>query len=104
MQKLADWIVDRRKLIFIVTIILAAASVYGMSRVNVNYDMSAYLPDDSSVRRGMKLTEEEFGEMSAVTVMFEGLDSKEQLEYKTRLEEMEHVRNVVYIQDDEATV
>lgn len=102
MQKLADWNVDRRKLIFIVTIILAAASVYGMSRVNVNYDMSAYLPDDSSVRRGMKLMEEEFGEMSAVTVMFEGLDSKEQLEYKTRLEEMEHVRNVVYIQDDEA--
>ncbi len=102
MQKLADWIVDRRKLIFIVTIILAAASVYGMSRVNVNYDMSAYLPDDSSVRRGMKLMEEEFGEMSAVTVMFEGLDSKEQLEYKTRLEELEHVRNVVYIQDDEA--
>ena len=50
MKKIAGWIVDGRVFIFIVTIILTAASVYGMSQVNINYDMSKYLPDDSAVR------------------------------------------------------
>ncbi|MCI8446941.1 MAG: hypothetical protein HFH30_00800, partial [Eubacterium sp.] len=86
MKKIAGWIVDRRAFIFIVTIILVAASIYGMTRVNINYDMSKYLPNDSSVRKGMKLMDEEYGEMAAVTVMFENLSSEEQLERKAQLE------------------
>ena len=40
MKKIAGWVVDRRAFIFVMTIILVAASVYGMSQVNINYDMS----------------------------------------------------------------
>jgi len=101
MKKIAGWIVDRRAFIFIVTIILVAASIYGMARVNINYDMSKYLPNDSSVRKGMKLMDEEYGEMAAVTVMFENLSSEEQLERKAQLEEMEYVKSVIYLQQDE---
>lgn len=101
MKKIASWIVDRRAFIFIVTIILVAASIYGMTRVNINYDMSKYLPNDSSVRKGMKLMDEEYGEMAAVTVMFENLSSEEQLERKAQLEKIEYVKSVVYLQQDE---
>lgn len=101
MKKIAGWIVDRRVFIFLVTIILVAASIYGMSQVNINYDMSKYLPDDSSVREGMKLMEQEYGEMAAVTVMFENLSPKEQIEHKEQMEKIEYVKNVIYLQQDE---
>ncbi len=101
MKKIAGWIVDRRVFIFIVTIILVAASIYGMTQVNINYDMSKYLPDDSSVRKGMKLMEQEYGEMAVVTVMFEDLSRKEQIERKEEMEKIEYVKNVIYLQQDE---
>ena len=101
MKKIAGWVVDRRAFIFVMTIILVAASVYGMSQVNINYDMSKYLPKDSSVREGMKLMEQEYGEMAAVTVMFENLSPKEQIHRKEQMEKIEHVKNVVYLQQDE---
>ena len=101
MKKIAGWIVDGRVFIFIVTIILTAASVYGMSQVNINYDMSKYLPDDSAVREGIKLMEQEYGEMAAVTVMFENLTPREQIDRREQMEKIEHVKNVIYLQQDE---
>ncbi len=101
MKKIAGWIVDGRVFIFIVTIILVAASIFGMSQVNINYDMSKYLPNDSAVREGMKLMEQEYGEMAAVTVMFENLSPKEQTEHKEQMEKIEYVKNVIYLQQDE---
>lgn len=88
-------------LIFIVTILLAAASVYGVTKVNINYDMSKYLPDDSSVRKGMRLMEEEYGETAVITVMFENLSPAEQLERKAQMDKIENVKSVIYNQKDE---
>lgn len=38
MKKLADWIVDKRAMIFIVVAVLTVVSVIGMFKTNVNYD------------------------------------------------------------------
>lgn len=100
MKKLADWIVDKRKLVLIFVAMLTAVSGIGIFKTNINYDMSKYLPSDSSVKRGMGLMEEEYGEMSAITVMFDDLLEEEQLERKAGLEALEHVKSVVYLQDD----
>lgn len=102
MKKIAGWIVDRRVFIFIAAILFAAVSVYGMTQVNINYDMSKYLPNDSSVRKGMHLMEEEYGEMAVITVMFEHLSPKEQLDRKEQLEKIENVKSVIYMQKDES--
>lgn len=53
MKKLADWIVDKRKLVLIFVAMLTAVSGIGIFKTNINYDMSKYLPSDSSVKRGM---------------------------------------------------
>lgn len=100
MKKLGDWIVDRRIMIFIFVAVLTVVSGIGVFKTNINYDMSKYLPSDSSVKRGMELMEEEYGEMSAITVMFDDLSEEEQLERKAELEALEHVKSVVYLQDD----
>ena len=100
MKKLADWIVERRIMIFIFVAVLTVVSGIGVFKTNINYDMSKYLPSDSSVKSGMGLMEEEYGEMSAITVMFDDLSEEEQLERKAELEALEHVKSVVYLQDD----
>lgn len=102
MKKIANWIVDKKFIVFIVTAILTAAAVFGIFQTNVNYDMSKYLPKDSDVKQGMELMSEEYGEMSSITVMFNDLTEQEQLDRKTELESIENVKTVVYLQDDEA--
>lgn len=101
MKKIANWIVDKKIAVFIVTALLMAAAVLGIFLTNVNYDMSKYLPNDSSVKKGMEIMEEEYGDMSSITVMFDDLTEQEQLDRKTELESIENVKNVVYLQDDE---
>ncbi len=101
MKKIADWIVDKKITIFIVTAILTAAAVFGIFQTNLNYDMSKYLPKDSAVKQGMEIMEEEYGDMSSITVMFNDLTDQEQLSRKTELKSIENVKTVVYLQDDE---
>ena len=45
--------------------------------------------------------EQEYGEMAAVTEMFENLSPKEQTEHKEQMEKIEYVKNVIYLQQDE---
>lgn len=101
MKKIADWIVDKKITVLIVTAILTAVAVFGIFQTNVNYDMSKYLPKDSTVKQGMEIMEDEYGEMSSITVMFDDLTEQEQLSRKTELESIENVKSVVYLQDDE---
>lgn len=99
-QKIANWIVDKRKYLLILYAVLIALSVFGIFKTNINYDMAKYLPNDSSVRKGIELMEDEYGEMSSITVMFEGLDAETQLERQAELEEIPNVKSVVYVQND----
>ena len=45
--------------------------------------------------------EQEYGEMAAVTVMFENLTPREQIDRREQMEKIEHVKNVIYLQQDE---
>ena len=101
MKKLSEIIVRKRKIIFVVYAIAVLLCAVGIFNCKINYDMSKYLPDDSSVRKGMEIMSEEFGDSSAITVMFDGLDENKQLEMKADLEAIENVQSVVYIQNDE---
>ena len=102
MRKIANWIIDKKIIILIVTAVLCLASVYGIFNVNINYDMSKYLPETSSVKNGMELMKKDFGELSVITVMFENLSEQEQLDRQNELADISNVKTVVYFQDDEA--
>ena len=69
--------------------------------VNVNADMTKYLPDDSQMKRGLEIVMTEFGssaQMSGtdVHVMFEGLRPNEIPGIRTLLEGYEDVNGVSY--------
>ena len=60
MTKLARFIVDKRKaffLIFIAALIFCGASI---NKVQVNNDITSYLPPETETRRGLTLMDQEF--------------------------------------------
>lgn len=101
MEKIADYIVDKRKLIMILYGVIILMSIVGMLNVNVNYDMSQYLPKESFTKLGMEKMSSEYGDLASITVMFHGLDASEQLDMKEEMASIPNVKSVVYLQDDE---
>ena len=94
MKKLSEIIVRKRKIIFVVYAIAVVLCAVGIFNCKINYDMSKYLPDDSSVRKGMEIMSEEFGDSSAITVMFDGLDENKQLEMKAERRDLSKGRSL----------
>lgn len=101
MKKLTNIIVEKKNVLFILYVIITLICLWGILNVNVNYDMSKYLPDDSEVKIGMKKMKEDFGATSSVTVMFKNLNNEEQLEMVSNLEKIKNVDSVTYDQSNE---
>ena len=60
MTAIARWIVDRRKLIMIVFVALAALSVYTSTLVVTNDSLEHFLPADTETRLGLDIMDREF--------------------------------------------
>ena len=78
-----------------------------MFHVNVNADLTKYLPDDSQMKRGIEIIYDEFGtsQMSGadVHVMFEGVRAKEVPGIRSLLESYPDVRSVAYRYSTDST-
>ena len=101
MKRVADFIVDKRKYVMILYLAILVISAVEILHVNVNYDMSKYLPGDSFTKLGMEKMSGEYGDLASITVMFDDLDEKEQIKIKEDLASVPNVKSVVYLQDDE---
>ena len=69
MTKLARFIVDKRKafyLIFIAAFLFCAASV---NKVQVNNDITSYLPSETETRRGLTIMDKEFITLGSANIM-----------------------------------
>lgn len=101
-KRIADFIVDKRYLVLGVMLALCIVCVCMIPGVNVNTDMTKYLPDDSSMKQGMDVLAEEFPDMtnpSTVRVMFKDLTDVEKTNIKLQLSEIENVDSVTYNPD-----
>jgi len=80
--------------------LLAVVCAVMIPRVNINSDMTKYLPDGSSMKHGIDILKEEFGgtEISGADVraMFEGLTDEQIQETADRLEEIPEIDGVTY--------
>ncbi|MBQ2677612.1 MAG: MMPL family transporter, partial [Firmicutes bacterium] len=95
--------VAHSKKILILFILLALGCAILIPMVNVNKDMTKYLPEDSSMRQGLDLMRTEFGEENASTleVMFSDLKTqKEKDSVLAKLEDIKNVSSVDYSAED----
>ncbi|MCD8205374.1 MAG: MMPL family transporter [Clostridia bacterium] len=97
MKKFAAFLTKHRVCIFIVTVVVAVACTVLMPFVNINEDMTSYLPSSSNMRQGLDIMEDEFGtiEMNGeFSLMFEGLSESEK---EAMYEELSALDGVSYV-------
>lgn len=96
MKKTANFLVDKRHIILTIFLIFAGISAFLMGKVSLNYDMTKYLPDDSSMKKGMDIMEQEFGEehSSSLRVMFSNLSETEKTEIYNYLSSLKNTTGV----------
>ena len=93
MKKAASFLVEKRKILLCIFLVLAAVSLPLAGTVNINYDLTKYLSADSHMKQGMELMAQEFGptDSSRLRVMFTGLPEEEKEEIRTWLAGQEQV-------------
>lgn len=99
LKKIAGFIVDKRKLLLIAAVVICVISAVLLTQVEVNDDMTKYLADDSPMKIGLDIMNEEFPAaptVQSVRVMFENLPEGEWATVLERLEKMEFVSSVTY--------
>lgn len=99
MKKFANFIVDKRYWVLGVMLILCIICACLIPGVNINTDMTKYLPKDSSMRIGMTFLAEEFPDTqipNTIRVMFKDLTEVEITNIKKQLSEIENVDSVTY--------
>ena len=60
MVKLATFIVDKRNLFFLLTVILLIFSGFSRNWVEVENDLTYYLPDSSDTKQALSVMEDQF--------------------------------------------
>lgn len=69
MKKLATFIVDKRNLFFLLYIFALVFSVFSRSWVEVENDITTYLPADTETRRGLTVMNDEFVTYGSARIM-----------------------------------
>ena len=97
MERISEFIVKKRKWILASFIVFVVISAIASTYVKVNHDMVQYLPDSSSVKKGVNLMSEEFEEVTSISVMFGDLDSEGAMQQmKSDLASIEEVSSVTF--------
>ena len=77
MRKIADLIVGKRKFILVAFLIFLAYCVWGMTQVEVEYDITTYLPESTDTKKALTIMEEEFESFGMTTVMIKNVPFEE---------------------------
>jgi len=95
----ASFIVDKRKAIIILFVIAAIYCAFNMNRVNVNQDITSYLPATSETRIGLTAMEEQFMTYGSARVMVCNITYQDAEELVSDLEEIEGVKAITFEKD-----
>lgn len=104
MKKIAGFIVDRHKFVLAFMLVMCAFCAALIPKVEINTDMTKYLPEDSLMKQGIDIMAEEFSNMSTsqtIRVMFEDLTAEEVPLIRQQLENIEYVDSVAYVEGSE---
>lgn len=96
MVKVATFIVDRRNLFFLLFGIAIIFSMVAMNWVEVENDLSAFLPGTTETRQGLDLMEEEFITYGTAKVMVTNINQDEAQELADDIEAMDDVIMLTY--------
>ena len=100
MEKLATFIVDKRNLIFLITIIGLIFSAFSRNWVQVENDLTFYLPDNSQTKKALSVMDEQFITYGTAQVMVANITPDQAEKLADRVRDVKGVQSVDY---DETT-
>lgn len=101
MTKVARFIVDKRKafyLVFIAAFLFCAASI---NKVQINNDITSYLPAQTETRRGLTIMDQEFVTLGSANVMVSNVTYQTALDLSHKLENIDGVSEVTFDHTEE---
>lgn len=93
---IVDFIIDKRRIIEIFFAILTIINAMCYLLVDVNYDLTKYLPSYTKSQQGLKVLKKEFGYPGTARVMIDDVTYFEAKGYKDRIEAVEGVDSVMW--------
>ena len=99
MKKIINFITEKRNYILIIMLIITSICAYTMNKVNINQDMTKYLPSNSSMKKGIDILEKELPDvknMSTIWVMIEDLETSKKLELYNELKSIPNIYTISY--------
>ena len=101
MKKFYEGVLKARVVLIILFLIAAGICGYCKQFISVNYDMNSYLPEDAPSTKALNVMEEEFdGAIPNARVMVKDVTQKEALKYKEKLEAVDGVISVTWLDDN----
>ena len=98
MVKLATFIVDKRNLFFLIVIIGLIFSAFSRNWVEVENDLSFYLPDDAETKLALDVMEDQFTTYGTADVMVANITYAEAEQLSDRISEIKGVQSVAFDQ------
>ena len=92
----ATFIVNKRKAIEILFVLAIIYSVLSANKVQVNQNITSYLPADSETRRGLSLMEEQFTTYGSAKIMVSNITYDQAEVLVDRLEDVEGIKQVEF--------
>ena len=95
-HNLVDFIIYKRKMIEIFFVILTILSAFCYMFVDVNYDITKYLPGTTKSQEGKKILEKEFGYPGTARIMVDNVTYYQAQNYKDQIESVEGVDSILW--------
>lgn len=103
MKKISDLVVNKPKLIVLISLLLLIPSLISYIFTNVNYDILSYLPSRLDSVKGENILEEDFGSSSMTVVLVKTVDDNggkispnTVMKLKNNISEIKNVSNVLW--------
>ena len=96
MMKLASFIVDKRNLVFLLVGIFMIFSLFARSWVEVENDLTAYLPSGSKTKEGLEVMEKQFITYGSADLMVANISYAEAEKLFEDLKQIEGVQSVAF--------
>ena len=93
MNKITSFIVDKKNYIIILFIVLIAYCVWGMGQVNIEYDITSYLPSNTDTKQALDIMEEEFVTFGTTKIMLRNISFEDALALHDEIEQLDGVKS-----------
>lgn len=96
MISFGKFVTKHKKLIVVMAFLLMIPSVIGMANTRINYDILSYLPSDIETMVGQDILVDQFGSGAFSMVIVEGMENKDVVKLKEKIENVDHVSTVIW--------